>query len=464
MSAVQQLERDDFLDAMVRRRPDVAEQESGWLKALRTQAAAHVAVLHLPGKRDEEWRFTDLSALREFNFEPASPQKLQPPFADFERLIFPEAAATRLVFVNGHYAPELSDTHDVPPGVTLMHLKGQAATHDLAVSTHFARYADLNREVFIALNTSLFPDAALVLVAQDVVCERPLHLLFISTAQKTPLLSSPRCLIIGERGSACTLIEEYVSLGEGVTLTNTVCEVVLKEAARVQHVRVQDEGRAAFHIANSAVSMARDAHYHSISVALGARLSRHNLGVVHKNPGAECVLDGLTLIAARQLADTHSVIDHATPHGKSRQLNKCIVDENAHAVFNGKVVVRRDAQLSDARQQSRNLLLSARARVNAKPELLILADDVKCAHGATVGQLDEEQLFYLKCRGLSEPAARNLLTYAFAAEIVEKIPLVSLKTRLRAAILDRVHAHAPATHTDVLVSREAGCRERPEAA
>lgn len=442
MSAAQQLTRDDFLGGMVRCWPEVAAQDAAWLKALRARAAGRVAALHFPDTHDEAWRFTDVSALRELNFEPAPPQKLEAPFADFERLIFPEAAATRLVFVNGHYAPELSATHDVPAGVTLTHLKGRGAAHDAAASAHLAQYADVNHEVFSALNTSLFPDAALLFIAQDVVCERPLHLLFITAAQQTPLLSSPRCLIVGARGSACTLVEEYVSLGEGVTFTNAVSEMVLEPGARLCHTRLQNEGRAAFHVANSSVTLARDAHYQSINITLGARLSRHTLGVVHRGLGTECTLDGLALIGGRQLADTHSVIDHAASHGKSTQLHKCIVDENAHAVFNGKIVVRRDAQLNDARQQSRNLLLSARARVNTKPELLILADNVKCAHGATVGQLDEEQIFYLKCRGLSETAARNLLTYAFAAEVVEKIPLVSLKTRLRMVILDRVHAHA----------------------
>ncbi|MDO9372000.1 MAG: Fe-S cluster assembly protein SufD [Gammaproteobacteria bacterium] len=444
MSAVQQLKHEGLPDGLARCWPDIAH-DSAWLKELRTRAVDRVAKLHFPTARDEEWRFTDLGALRELNFEPAAAQKLHAPFADFERLIFPEAAATRLVFVNGHYAPEFSDTHEVPQGVTLTHLSGQGAVQDVLAARHLAQHADMHNEVFTALNTRLFSDVALLFIAPDVVCEQPLHLLFISTAQQTPLLSSPRCLIIGGRDSACTLVEEYVSLGEGVTFTNAVSEIVVEEGARMQHVRVQDEGHAAFHIASSTVTLARDARYQAINVTLGARLSRHTLGVVHHGPGTECAVDGLALISGRQLADTHSVIDHAAPHGKSTQLNKCIVDESAHAVFNGKIVVRRDAQLNDARQQSRNLLLSARARVNAKPELLIQADDVKCAHGATVGQLDEEQIFYLKCRGLSDAAARNLLTYAFAAEVVEKIPLVSLKTRLRAVILDRVvHAHASA--------------------
>ena len=452
MSAVQLVANDGFLERLTSRWADsAAHDEADWLKEVRARAAERVSELGFPSRRDEAWRFTDLSALGALGgleFEPAAAQTLHAPFADFERLIFPEAAATRLVFVNGHYAPELSDTHDVPAGVTFTHLRArQGAVHDLPVATHLTRHADINHDVFTAFNTSLFPDAALVHIARDVVCEHPLHLLFIATAQQGPVLNSPRCLVVSERGSVCTLIEEYVGLGEGVTLTNAVSEMVVEEGAHLRHVRLQDEPRTAFHIANHAVALARDACYQSIAVTLGARLSRYNLDVKHQGPGAESTLEGLTLIGGQQLADTHSVIDHAASHGKSTQLNKCIVDESAHAVFNGKIAVRRDAQMNDAKQQSRNLLLSARARVNTKPELLILADDVKCSHGATVGQLDEEQVFYLKCRGIADGAARNLLTYAFAAEIVEKIPLVSLRSRLSVIIMDRVHAHAAAAAT-----------------
>ncbi len=445
MSAVRPMESDSFLERLTRHGAEPGVDDAGWLKELRARAAERVATLRFPGGRDEAWRFTDLSALSGLALEPADAQTLHAPFADFERLIFPEAAATRLVFVNGHYAPELSDAHDVPQGVTFTHLRErQGAAQDMPVAAQLARHADMQHEVFTAFNTRLFPDAALLHIARNVVCERPLHLLFIATAQQGPVLNSPRCLVVSERGSVCTLVEEYVGLGAGVTFTNAVSEMVVEEGARLRHVRLQDETRTAFHITNHAVALARDACYQSIAVTLGARLSRYNLAVTHHGPGAECALEGLTLVGGQQLADTHSVIDHTASQGRSTQLNKCIVDESAHAVFNGKIAVRRDAQMNDARQQSRNLLLSARARVNTKPELLILADDVKCSHGATVGQLDEEQVFYLKCRGIPDSAARNLLTYAFAAEIVEKIPLVSLRSRLSAVILERIHAHAAA--------------------
>ncbi|MDP1707920.1 MAG: Fe-S cluster assembly protein SufD [Gammaproteobacteria bacterium] len=444
MSAVQPMTSDSFLERLAQYKAEPCVNDAGWLKALRVRAGERVAALGFPCKRDEAWRFTDLSALSELALEPACAQTLHAPFADFERLIFPEAAATRLVFVNGHYAPELSDTHDVPRGVTLTPLSARQCEEAMSVAAHLARYADMQHDVFAALNTRLFADAALLHIGRDVVCERPLHLLFIATAQQGPILNSPRCLVVGERGSICTLVEEYVGLGEGVTFTNAVSEMVVEEGAHVRHVRLQDEPRTAFHMTNHAVALARDACYQSIAITLGARLSRYNLAVAHQAPGTECVVKGLTLVGGQQLADTHSVIDHAASQGSSTQLNKCIVDESAHAVFNGKIVVRRDAQMNDARQQSRNLLLSARARINTKPELLILADDVKCSHGATVGQLDEEQVFYLKCRGISDSAARNLLTYAFAGEIIEKIPLVSLRSRLSALIRERIHAHAAA--------------------
>lgn len=444
MSAVQPMANDSFRERLAQYKAEPSVSDTDWLRGLRARAAERVAALGFPGQRDEAWRFTDLSALSGLALEPAGAQALHAPFADFERLIFPEAAATRLVFVNGHYAPELSDTHDVPRGVTLTPLSAQQDAETISVAVHLAQHADMQRDVFSALNTRLFADAALLHIGRNVVCERPLHLLFIATAQQGPILNSPRCLVVAERGSVCTLIEEYVGLGEGVTFTNAVSEMVVEEGAHVRHVRLQDELRTAFHMTNHAVALARDACYQSIAITLGARLSRYNLAVAHHAPGTECGVEGLTLVGGQQLADTHSVIDHTASQGNSTQLNKCIVDESAHAVFNGKIVVRRDAQMNDARQQSRNLLLSARARVNTKPELLILADDVKCSHGATVGQLDEEQVFYLKCRGISDSAARNLLTYAFAGEIIEKIPLVSLRTRLSALIRERIHAHAAA--------------------
>jgi Fe-S cluster assembly protein SufD len=301
------------------------------------------------------------------------------------------------------------------------------------VQEHLARYVALGDDPFTAVNTAWLQDGALVHVAKGRAEPAAIHLLFVST--RADLASHPRVLVLAERGSDCTVIEDFVALHEGAYLVNAVTEIGVADTARVRHVRLQRDSMAAFHIATCGVRLGRDARYTGTSVALGARISRYNLGIAQAGEGAQCQIDGLALIGGRQLADTHSLLDHAAPNGRSRQLHKCIVGGAGHAVFNGKIFVRRGAQLTDAAQQSRNLLLSERAHVDTKPQLEIFADDVKCAHGATVGQLDPDQVFYLKSRGLSEATARDLLTFAFAAEIVERIPVPSLVRRLEDTVV-----------------------------
>jgi len=246
-----------------------------------------------------------------------------------------------------------------------------------------------------------------------------------------------------EPGAECLLIEDYASLGANVHFTDAVTEIAAGEGARVRHVRVQREAGGAFHIGHCAVAVAKDARYASHSVALGARISRLNLNVLQQGEGVDVEMDGLALISGRQLADTHSLMDHARPHGRCRQLHKCIVGGAAHAVFNGKIVVRPDSQLTDSSQQSRNLLLSDKAHVDTKPQLEIFADDVKCAHGAAVGQLDAEQLFYLRSRGLPQERARNLLIYAFGAEVLRRIPVPSLVQRLEGTVMAQTQMPTP---------------------
>jgi Fe-S cluster assembly protein SufD len=307
----------------------------------------------------------------------------------------------------------------------------------MIVHTHLSRLVNFQHDVFAALNTRSFSDGALILIGKDQRCPAPVHLLFIATSHNAPVVISSRCLVIAEPGSECTLIEDSVSLGDSVYFNSMVTEIAVAENAQVTHIKLQREAGSAFHIAHSGVTLARNGRYHSNTVTVGARLSRFNLSVTQTGEGAECTLNGLALITGQQLADTHSTIVHTQPHGTSRQLHKCIVDGAAHAVFNGKIVVRQNAQLTDAAQSSRNLLLSARAKVDTKPQLEIFADDVKCAHGATVGQLDTEEVFYLKSRGLDELAARNLLTYAFAAEVITKIAVPSVVERLRHVVLEQ---------------------------
>jgi Fe-S cluster assembly protein SufD len=402
-----------------------------WLNERRARALERANALAVPTTRDEEWRFTDISPLTRVPFRRAA-GTARPAMAEVARFFAPEAT-TRLTFVDGVFVPELSATAGLPYGVVVTPLVAALNTHAAVIEPHLARHAGFEREVFAALNTAHLRDGAFIRVARNRKCPAPVQVLCVSTQSEAA--AYPRCLAIVEPGAELTLIEDYASLGENAYFNDVVTEIVAGEGSRVRHVRVQREAGAAFHIGHCAVVLAKDAHYASHAVALGARLSRLNLDVLQLGEGVEVELDGLALISGRQLADTHSLMDHARPHGRCRQLHKCIVGGAAHGVFNGKILVRPGSQLTDSSQQSRNLLLSDKAHVDTKPQLEIFADDVKCAHGAAVGQLDPEQLFYLRSRGLPETPARNLLTYAFAAEVLDRIPVPSLVEILEETVL-----------------------------
>ena len=439
MSSVTAIRRPSaaYLETLLAGQRQLSGSPSAWINALRAEAASRLDVLALPTLRDEEWRFTDISQLARLSFSPAL-NRTHLEAADIAHFHI-EEASTRLVFVDGVHVPQLSSTAPAASnsGVVVSNLPTALATHAAAIKAHLGRLAAFRDNVFVARNTAALQDAAVILVPRNVALAAPVHLLFIATQKD--VVSAPRCLVVAETGSVVTLIEDYVVLHEPhwqeeAHFTNAVTEIALEDNARVNHIRIQREEAHAFHIANCAVSLGRSSNYQSVSVALGAQISRYNLDVLLAE-GAECAVDGLALIAANQLADTHTSIDHAEPHGVSRQLHKCIAGGSAHAVFNGKVMVRQGAQHSNSVQSNRNLLLSARAQVDTKPQLEIFADDVKCTHGATVGQLDLEEVFYLKSRGLSDGAARSLLTYAFAAEIIDRIPVASLKHQLQRQVL-----------------------------
>ena len=424
-----------YLESLLQGQPQLPPSPLAWFNRLRANAVDCAGRLKVPTTRDEEWRFTDISPLAKLSFQPlrgASTMKA----ADVERFHLDEAAI-RLVFVDGTYMPQFSTSPDRVRelGLVVTDLSTAISTHGVAIEPHLGRHAGFEHNLFTALNTAFLHDGALVVVPRDTPAGEPVHVLFIATQPEAA--SHPRCLLIAEPGSSVTLIEDYITLHEGAYVTNAVAEIALGDNAEVNHIRVQRDSIHAFHIANCAVSLAHASRYRSVSVALGARISRYDLSVLLAAEGAECAIDGLALISDRQLADTHSCIDHAVPNCTSRQLHKCIVDGAAHAVFNGKIIVRPGAQRTDSTQSSRNLLLSAKARIDTKPQLEIFADDVKCAHGATVGQLASEELFYLKSRGLSEVMARNLLTYAFGAEIIDRISIASLKHRLEQMVLER---------------------------
>jgi Fe-S cluster assembly protein SufD len=416
--------------------------EASWTKRLREDAFERFEQLGFPTTGDEEWKYTSLAALAKQQFEPVSEAGgVAIEGGALEAFAYGEARGSQLVFINGVYSRELSSLEALPQGVVAENL-ADALTGERAeiVRERLARYADYQSNALTALNTAFISDGALLLIPRGARVETPIHLLFLSDAKGARTVSFPRVLIMAEAQSEATVIESYASTAEGRYWTNAVVEVVLEDGARLAHYKVQRESQQAFHTATTQVELGAASSFDTTTITLGAELSRHNINVMMKARGAECHVDGLYVVGTGQHTDTHSLIEHAEPYCTSRQLYKGILDGKSRAVFNGKVFVREGALQTDAQQTNRNLLLSNEARVDTKPQLEIFADDVKCAHGATVGQLEEEELFYLISRGLRPELAQNLLTYGFAEEVINKIKIESIKAQLDEAVLNRLHA------------------------
>ena len=409
---------------------------AAWLDARRAAALERANALSVPTTRDEEWRFTDLTPLTKLQVQPVA-AAVKVSATDIAAHVVPEAAM-RLVFVDGVPAPELAQQGALPAGVTVIALSDAIKSHAALIEPHLAKLAGAEQELFTALNTAFLQHGVFIHLAKNAQLKAPIHLLFVAAGNGVAVY--PRCLIVAESGAEACVIEDYVALGDEAYLTNAVTEIAVAPNASLRHIKLQRESQKAFHISNCAVTLAKDARFQSHAVTLGARLSRINLNIDQQGEGVNVEIDGLALIGGRQTADTHTLVDHAKAHGICKQTHKTIVGGAGHAVFNGKVFVREGAQLTDSSQQSRNLLLSDKARVDTKPQLEIYADDVKCAHGAAVGQLDAEHLFYLKSRGLPDAQARNLLTYAFGAEIIDHIPVPSLVDALEKLVMARTEA------------------------
>lgn len=439
-------EGDVYLKALLRQsegqKVKVRSEIIGWLQELRQRSAYDVAHQQMPTRRDEDWRFTDLSELLAINFTRSQPVTItQTAITPF---ILPEAEKSRVVFVNGIYVPDLSDTSALPEGVFVGNLAQLPLEESYRAIEYIARQEG-EKEVFTALNTTGFPDVAVLWAKSNVIVETPIHLLFLTAATDTPMLCQPRGLVVAETGASLHFVEQYAATevncaapsGNRPYFTNAVVEVFVGENARVNHTRYEQESGSGFHIGKNAVSQERDSHYTCNAIILGAKLSRHNLEVWQKGEQTETYLNGLTAIANEQIADTHSAILLNHPYGTADQLHKCIADDSARAIFNGKVFVPKPAQLTKAGQLNRNLLLSPKARVDTKPQLQITADNVKCTHGATISQIDADELFYLQSRGIDADSARNLLLDAFAAEILDRLPLESMRKRLAQCVACR---------------------------
>ncbi|MGK7910927.1 MAG: Fe-S cluster assembly protein SufD [Synechococcus sp.] len=419
---------DRYLANLIAQREAVAPTIED-LEPLRAEAAERASLMSLPTIRDEDWRFTNLSSLKDVQFAPADSSLA---VANIDTLEIPESSATRLVFVNGQFSTELSDLSDVPKGVTVGNLASlSAAQQQLAISS-ISIDAMGQGDTFTLLNSACMADIAVVLVSKNSVIETPIQLAFVSVSGSVPTVSHPRCAIVVEKGGEATVVEQFFGSNDSAYLTNAVTEIVLEDNAQLEHCKWQAEADDSFHVARTAISQSKDSRYIGHTISTGAQLSRHSLETVQQGVNVHTTLNGLTIASSSQISDTHTAIDHANPYGNSDQVHKCIVGDRAHTIFNGKVLVRPNAQKIDSSQSSRNLLLSNKARVDTKPQLEIFADDVKCAHGATVSQLVPDEVFYLRSRGLSEARAKQLLTYAFAAEALDKISVKSVADRLKA--------------------------------
>ena len=405
------------------------EGEPQWLQNLRQQAQDWLSRLSVPTRKDEDWRFIDLSALTASEFVAARVGAN----SDLSSLSVEETEHSRLVFVNGIYNAELSDVTKLSPGMYVGDLSNLPQKYD--ASQYFAQQHG-SQDAFTSLNTAGGKDVAVIWLDKNVLVETPLQLVFIADGNSEASFAQPRTLVVAEAGSSVSLIEEYTGVGK--YFTNAVTEIYVRDNARVNHTRWQQESEHSFHIGKTSVSQGRDSHYTINEINLGAKLYRHNPEVLQQGEHTETNLNGLTIATGEQTSDTHSIVALTKPYGNSEQLHKCIVSDRAHTVFNGKVFVPKEAQLTDATQLNRNLMLSSQARVDTKPELQITADNVKCAHGATVSQLEADEIFYLRSRGLSEADANQLLIDAFAAEIIDRLTIDSLKTKITQTIKEKV--------------------------
>jgi len=388
-----------------------------------------------PGLRAENWKYTDIRPIANGNFivPRDSGDRISRGMVNNTRLVGMDCH--ELVFINGRFANEYSSSGGLPTGIIVEDLAGATTSHRELIRTHIAHYADPAGNPFTALNTAFIQHGCLVFVPAGTEVEKPVHLIYLSGMHEEPFAAHPRNLIILSENAVVTVIESYVGLDDATYFTNTVTEACLQGGSALQHYKIQREGRDCYHVGNLEIRQEKNSRAESHSIALGGALVRNDIRVRLEGPGAGIKLNGIYLADGRQHIDNHTRVDHIRPETSSRENYRGVLNGHARGVFNGKVVVHKDAQKTDASQNNANLLLSDNAEVDTKPELEIYADDVKCAHGATVGQLDKNMLFYLRSRSIDESTARSLLTYAFADEIIRDVGIVPLRQLLEQMII-----------------------------
>lgn len=407
-------------------------KDSNPLQQLREQAIAEFAKLPLPTLRDEEWKYTNVAPIQNYAFKFEADSSVSK--SDIEKFLFPEDAFINIVFVNGLYREDLST--DITP-IQGLELSSLANKPEIATGL-LGSIAGLTNNYFVAMNTSFINDGVFLRVQAKAVIEKIVNVVYVTSAQE-PIVTFPRNIIHVGSSADVTLCETYISTDEtSVYLTNMVTEVVVEKNAVCRHYKIQRESQKSYHISNTEIRTARDSQYTNYNINLGSNLTRNDINARFSDEYSTVTLKGLNVLNNDQHVDNHTLIDHTLPHCESHELYKSVLNDNSRTVFNGKVIVRKDAQKTNAYQQNRTILLSENAKVDTKPQLEIFADDVKCSHGATIGQLDDEQLFYLKSRGFGAELAKALLIYAFADDVVSTVHHDYLRGYLDTLISDKL--------------------------
>lgn len=430
MSVTMMQDTKSYLESFARFEKSSTQNGWAWLSPIRQAAIGRFSELGFPTTRDEDWRFTNVAPIARTSFQFSQDGYIELALQDLDPFVFPGLECSQIVFVNGRYSPELSYLSLLPNGVKIESL-AQALTSDRSlIEPHLAQYADYQEDAFSALNTAFMEDGAFVYIAKGTVLQEPIHILYISTATTDPFVTHPRNLIVMDKDSQATIVEDYASMGSDVYFSNVVTEAVVGENSVLSYYFIERESEKAFNVSTLRVQQGRSSNVVTHSMLIGGALVRSNVHPVLAGEGGECIINGLFMSTGRQHMDNYMKVEHASPHCDSRQLYKGILDGKSRGVFHGRIIVHKDAQKTDAKQTNKNLLLSKEAQIDTKPQLEIYADDVKCTHGATIGQMDKEAIFYLRSRGIADESARALLLLAFAGENLQRMKVEPIRKRL----------------------------------
>lgn len=409
-----------------------------WFLPIRKAAIARFGELGFPTTKHEDWRQTNVANLARTDYASAAPDDTLPTLDQIDEFLLDGRDAARLVVVNGRFADSLSNYSSLPEGLTAGSLASAMASGEAAVEACLARYAGYQDEVFVALNTALLQDGVFIQTAKGAVIETPIQVLYLNTAGEKPLACHPRALIVAGASSQLTVVETYAAIGPCPCFNNSVTEIVAAPNSVIDHYKVVYEHHDGFHVGTLHLHQLRDSNVTSHAITMSGGLVRNNIVAVLDGEGCDCTLNGLYMLEGDDHVDNHLRVEHAKPHCNSWEYFKGVLDDRSRSVFTGRINVHKDAQKTNAKQTNMNLLLSDEALADSNPQLEIFADDVKCTHGATIGQVDAEAIFYLRSRGVSEEAARSLMVYAFVAESLDCIRIESLKSKMQNLLLDRL--------------------------